>query len=56
MLKETKAILLNIFSDYLATQEQSEKIKQWLQEDKEYLENKKHEKYNVNVFENKFKK
>ena len=30
MLKETKAILLNIFRDYLATPEQKQKIKQSL--------------------------
>ena len=30
MLIETKAILLNIFRDYLATPEQSSKIKRWL--------------------------
>ncbi len=51
MLKETKAILLNIFRDYLATLEQSQKIKKWLQEDREYLEKQKQEKYNSNVFE-----
>lgn len=55
MLRETKAILLNIFRDYLATPEQSQKIKQWLQADREYLEKQKHEKYNINVFENKVK-
>ncbi len=53
MLNETKAILLNIFRDYLATPEQSQKIKQWLQADREYLEKQKQEKYNINVFENK---
>ena len=52
MLKETKAILLNIFRDYLATPEQSQKIKKWLQEDRVYLEKQKQEKYNSNVFEN----
>ena len=52
MLKETKAILLNIFRDYLATPEQSQKIKKWLQEDREYIEKQKQEKYNCNVFEN----
>lgn len=52
MLKETKAILLNIFRNYLATPEQSQKIKKWLQEDREYLEKQKQEKYNSNVFEN----
>ena len=53
MLKETKAILLNIFRDYLATSEQSEKIKYWLQKDREYLEKMKKEKYRSSVFENK---
>lgn len=52
MLKETKAILLNIFRDYLATQEQNQKIKQWLQADRVYLENQKQKQYNNNVFEN----
>ena len=52
ILKETKAILLNIFRDYLATPEQNQKIKKWLQEDREYLEKQKQEKYNINVFEN----
>ena len=56
MLRETKAILLNIFRDYLATPEQSQKIKQWMQADREYLEKQKQEKYNTNIFENKVKK
>ena len=56
MLKETKAILLNIFRDYLATPEQSQKIKQWLQADREYLEKQNKEKYSSNVFENRIKK
>lgn len=55
MLVETKAILLNIFRDYLATPEQSQKIKQWLQADREYLEKQKQEKYNIDVFKNKVK-
>lgn len=55
MLVETKAILLNIFRDYLATPEQSQKIKQWLQADREHLEKQKREKYSNNVFENKVK-
>ena len=45
MLVETKAILLNIFRDYLATSDQSKKIKQWLQMDREYLEKHKQERY-----------
>ncbi len=52
MLKETKAILLNIFRDYLATPEQNQKIKQWLQADRVYLEKRKQEQYNSNIFEN----
>lgn len=56
MLRETKAILLNIFRDYLATPEQSKKIKQWLQADREYLEKQKQERYSNNVFENDGKK
>ena len=51
MLIETRAILLNIFRDYLATQEQKEKIKQWLRADMEYIENQKKEKYSTEVFE-----
>lgn len=53
MLRETKAILLNIFRDYLATSEQSQKIKQWMQADREYLEKQKREKYSTNIFEKK---
>ena len=45
MLRETKAILLNIFKDYLATPEQRQKIDFWLVEDKQYLERKKKEEY-----------
>ena len=56
MLVETKAILLNIFRDYLATSEQSQKIKKWLQADREYLEKQKQERYGNNVFENNGKK
>ena len=52
MLKESKAILLNLFRDYLATPEPNQKIKQWLQADRVYLENQKQKQYNNNVFEN----
>lgn len=55
MLKETKAILLNIFRDYLATPEQNQKIKQWLQADRVYLENQRQEKYSSNVFKNRIR-
>lgn len=56
MLIETKAILLNIFRDYLATPEQSQKIKQWLQADREYLEKQRQKIYSNNVFESNCKK
>ena len=52
MLKESKATLLNLFRDYLVTPEQNQKIKQWLQADRVYLENQKQKQYNNNVFEN----
>ena len=52
MLKESKAILLNLFRDYLATPEQNQKIKQWLQAVRVDLENQKQKQYNNNVFEN----
>ena len=48
MLKETRAILLNIYRDYLATSDESKKIKAWLQADREYLEKQKIEKYKQN--------
>lgn len=56
MLIETKAILLNIFRDYLATPEQRKKIKQWLQMDREYLDQQKLKKYPGNMFEDTSKK
>ena len=56
MLIETKAILLNIFRDYLATPEQSSKIKRWLYEDREYLDQQKRKKYPGNIFKDNSKK
>lgn len=56
MLIETKAILLNIFRDYLATPEQSSKIKRWLYEDREYLDQQKRKKYPGNMFKDNSKK
>lgn len=56
MLMETKAILLNIFRDYLATPEQSSKIKRWLYEDREYLDQQKRKKYPGNMFKDNSKK
>ena len=48
MLKETRAILLNIYRDYLATSDESKMIKAWLQADRENLEKQKIEKYKQN--------
>lgn len=56
MLIETRAILFNIFRDYLATAEQREKIKKWQDEDRKILEQSKIEKYGVDVFKNKSSK
>ena len=53
MLIETRAILLNIFRDYLATPEQRKKIEKWQDEDRKKLEMAKKEKYVVDVFEKK---
>lgn len=52
LLPQTKAILFNIFRDYLATSEQKQKIIRMQNEERQKLENAKREKYNVNVFEN----
>ena len=41
MLPETKAILFNIFRDYLSTDEQKEKIKRMQKEDIERLKQEK---------------
>lgn len=53
MLIETRAILLNIFRDYLATPEQRKKIEKWQDEDRKKLEMAKKEKYVIDVFEKK---
>ena len=57
MLEETRAILFNLFKDYLCTPKQKEKF---LQVNKEQIiknEQAKREKYNIDVFaENKKKK
>ena len=55
MLPQTKAILLNIFRDYLSTSEQKEKIIKMQNEERQKNELKKKKKYDVNVFENKTK-
>ena len=55
LLPETKAILFNIFRDYLSTEEQKEKIIRMQKEEREKNELKKKELYNTKVFENKEK-
>ena len=54
LLKETKAILANIFRDYWATPYQKEKIEAKEKYDRQKSEEKKTKKYNPhNLFENK---
>ena len=55
MLPETKAILFNIFRDYLATPEQKAKIIRMQNEARQKNELKKQQMYNTNVFVNKLK-
>ena len=55
MLPETKAILFNLFRDYLATTEQKEKIIKIQNEERQNNELKKQQNYNVDVFQNKTK-
>lgn len=50
MLDGTRALLYNIFRDYLATEEKRKKIKKMQAEDRVKLENKKRELYDVNIF------
>ena len=53
MLPETKAILFNLFRDYLATPEQKAKIIRMQNEARQKNELKKQQMYNTNVFANK---
>lgn len=55
MLPETKAILFNLFRDYLATPEQKEKIIRMQNEERQKNELKKQQQYNVDVFANNAK-
>lgn len=56
MLPETKALLFNLFRDYLSTPEQKEKIKRMQQEDRWKAEEKKKQEYGeINIFERKQK-
>lgn len=53
MLPETKAILFNLFRDYLSTPEQKEKIIRVQAEERKRNELKKQEKYSTDVFANR---
>lgn len=53
MLPETKAILFNLFRDYLSTPQQKEKIINMQAEERRKNEIKKQEIYNKNIFEEK---
>lgn len=53
MLPETKAILFNLFRDYLATPEQKAKIIRMQNEARQKNELKKQQMYNNDVFANK---
>lgn len=53
MLPETKAILFNIFRDYLSTEEQKQKIIRMQKEERQKNELKKRKQYNTDVFANK---
>ena len=53
MLPETKAILFNLFRDYLATPEQKVKIIRMQNEERQKNELKKQQRYHTDVFANK---
>ena len=53
MLPETKAILFNLFRDYLATPEQKVKIIKMQNEARQKSELRKQQRYNTDVFANK---
>ena len=53
LLPETKAILFNIFRDYLSTPEQKEKIIKMQAEERQKNEQKKAKQYNSDLFANK---
>ena len=53
LLKETRAILFNLFRDYLATKEQKEKIIQMQKEERYKINETKKQIYDNNIFGNK---
>ena len=52
LLPQTKAILFNLFRDYLATSEQKEKIIKMQNEERAKIELKKKQMYNSEIFTN----
>lgn len=56
IMEETRAILYNIFRDYLATPEQRQEIIKSQTKERYIEEEKKKLKYNLDVFANKRKK
>ena len=52
MLPETKAILFNLFRDYLSTKEQQAKIIRMQKEERQKNEIKKQQTCNINIFPN----
>jgi len=55
--KEASAIIITLFRDYFATEEQKEQLKELIRLNKTKLEKEKREKYNPdNLFENNLKK
>ena len=55
ILPGTKAILFNLFRDYLSTPEQKEKIIKMQAEERKRNELKKQQSYSTNIFENRTK-
>ena len=55
IMEETRAILYNIFRDYLATPEQRQEIMKSQREERYHEELKKKQKYSLDVFVNKRK-
>ena len=53
LLKETRAILFNLYRDYLATSEQKQKIIRMQNEERQKIELKKQQKYDSNIIFNK---
>ena len=53
LLPQTKAIIFNLFRDYLATPEQKEKIIKMQNEERAKIELKKKQMYNSEIFPNK---